>query len=158
MWVDTIKLQLSGSPSDENWSEEYLGKLIGSGEGNGTGTGGGSGNGGSSSGSSTEQSAGEAVQSQEIPVLSDDAALERINTSGKHVYEISGGSVSWSFGSEEEENYAVYIGIVFGTVFLLGAGISYLAYRRRMADGNATGGSTAGGGMTGGRQRINTGI
>ena len=158
MWVDTIKLQLSGSPSDENWSEEYLGKLIGSGEGNGTGTGGGSGNGGSSSGSSTEQSAGEAVQSQEIPVLSDDAALERINTSGKHVYEISGGSVSWSFGSEEEENYAVYIGIVFGTVFLLGAGISYLAYRRRMADGNAAGGSTAGGGMTGGRQRINTGI
>ncbi len=65
MWVDTIKLQLSGSPSDENWSEEYLGKLIGSGEGNGTGTGGGSGNGGSSSGSSAEPSAGEAVQSQE---------------------------------------------------------------------------------------------
>lgn len=157
LWVDTIKLQLSGSPSEETWSEEYLGKLVGSGEGNGTGTGGGSGNGGSSSGSSAEPSAGEAVQSQEIPVVSDDANLEKINASGKHVYEISGGSVSWSFGSEEEENYAVYIGIVFGTVFLLGAGISYLAYRRRMAGGSTASGNAAGG-MTGGRQRINTGI
>ncbi len=130
MWIDTIKIQLYGSPSDENWMDAYLGKVLGTGDGNGTGTGGG---GTGSSASESEQSAEQSTQTEKQEFDTSDSPLEKVSTAGKHVYEIAGGSVSYSLGSERND-YRLYIAAAFALVFLSGAGISFLAYRRRMAD------------------------
>lgn len=130
MWIDTIKIQLYGSPSDENWMDAYLGKVLGTGDGNGTGIGGG---GSGSSSSESEQSAEQSAQTEKEEFETADSPLEKVNTAGKHVYEIAGGSVSYSLGSERND-YRLYIAVAFALVFLSGAGISFLAYRRRMAD------------------------
>ncbi len=52
-WISTIRIQLYGSPSSENWLDDYLGKTVGSGTGSGSGsTGSGSGGSGSGTGGS----------------------------------------------------------------------------------------------------------
>ena len=129
MWIDNIKIQLKGSPSDENWIDEYLGKVIGNGEGNGTGSGGGSGN--SASESASDGPAAEAPELEQQEIDSAGGGYEKIDASGKHVYEISGGSVSWSLGSEKKD-YSIYIGLAAGIVFLFGAGVSWLSCRYRL--------------------------
>lgn len=129
MWIDTIKIQLEGSPSSDNWQEEYLGKVIGSGEGNGTGSGGGS---GSSAYEGTETSVREASsQTEQEDIDAQGSGLEKIDAKGKHVYELSGGSVSWNLGNERKD-YRLYIALVFGASLLFGACVSYACYRRRI--------------------------
>ena len=130
LWIDTIKVQLYGSPSDENWVDEYLGKVVGSGEGNGAGIGG-SGAGSSASESEPDGTSGEAAETEPEKFKKNDNSLEKIDAAGKHVYEIAGGSVSYSLGSERKD-YRIYIAAIFGAAFLLGGGASFYAYRRRM--------------------------
>ena len=130
LWIDTIKVQLYGSPSDENWMDEYLGKVVGSGEGNGAGIGG-SGVGSSASESEPDGTSGEAAETEPEKFKKNDNSLEKIDAAGKHVYEIAGGSVSYSLGSERQD-YRIYIAAIFGAAFLLGGGASFYAYRRRM--------------------------
>ena len=115
LWIDTIKVQLYGSPSDENWMDEYLGKVVGSGEGNGAGIGG-SGVGSSASESRTGRDIRRSGRDGTREIQKNDNSLEKIDAAGKHVYEIAGGSVSYSLGSERKD-YRIYIAAIFGAAF-----------------------------------------
>ena len=121
LWIDTIKVQLYGSPSDENWMDEYLRQGHGKRRRQWCGIGG-SGAGGSASESEPDGTSGEAAET-EPEKFKNDNSLERSTPPGKHVYEIAGGSVSYSLGSERRD-YRIYIAAIFGAAFLLGGGAS----------------------------------
>jgi hypothetical protein len=155
MWVDTIKVQLSGSPTDEEADAGDQGKLIGTSDGtsvssNGSssgnvinsstgsgsqGTGGGSGNSsgaGSDYSSSGVQDSGSGAAEEETSELDDSSAPEtKIDTSGKYVYEISKGNVSYDLNSEKSDNRFM-IAIVLLAAFASGGAAAYVAYRRRI--------------------------
>lgn len=125
-WISTIRIQLYGSPSDENWLDEYIGKTFGDGSGSGaSGTGGGAVTGGNG-----QQAAGGAVNNE--PVSDNvDQDLERVNTNGKHVYEISAGTVSFSLDEEKNDHRRL---IAAAALIMLTAGVytGAVSYRRRI--------------------------
>ncbi len=129
MWISTIKIQLEGAPSSDDWLEEYLGKVIGSGEGDGTGNGNGSGS--AVYGGTKDSAKAAAAQTEETDIGAQGGILEKIDAREKHVYELSGGSVSWNLGSERKD-YRMYIAAVFGASLLFGACVNYICYRRRV--------------------------
>ncbi len=160
MWIGSIRLQLEGSPPQDNSAPEdgekstriseqksSGGNTSGSGRiasAGSTAAGSGIGRTGSAGSSDTVQSSGSkntsdlstgnpAASSEDDPAelsLPEDS-LEQINTSGKHVYEISNSSgPDPSMVSNTQHNWLIAVGLA--VTFLAGGGASVLGFRRRM--------------------------
>lgn len=127
-WIGTIRIQLYGSPSDENWLDDYIGKTFG--DGSGSGTGGGTG-GGAVMGDSAQQSAGGSTVKNEPVSDSGRSDLERVNTNGKNVYEISAGTVSFSLDDKKNDHRRL---IAAAALLMLttGACAGAVSYRRKI--------------------------
>lgn len=126
-WIGTIRIQLYGSPSDENWLDDYIGKTFGDGTGTGTsGTGGGT----VTEDNVQQDSSGGTVKNEHV-LDSGSSDLERVNTNGKHVYEISAGTVSFSLNEEKNDHRRL---IAAAALLLLSAGscIGAVSYRRKI--------------------------
>ena len=126
-WIGTIRIQLYGLPSDENWLDEYIGKTFGNGSGSGTtGTGG-----GAAAGESAQQAAGGGSVKNEPVSDSGSSDLERVNTNGKHVYEISAGTVSFSLDEKKNDHRRL---IAAAALLMLAAGAcaGAVSYRRKI--------------------------
>ncbi len=126
-WISTIRIQLYGSPSDENWLDDYIGKTFGDGSGAGVGGTGG----GAVTGDKAQQAAGGGAVKNEPVSDSIDTDLERVNTSGKHVYEISAGTVSFSLDEKKNDHRRL---IAAAALIMLAAGAcsGAVSYRRRI--------------------------